>query len=290
MGRRIVLLTVFIAVLAGTVSPASASSKTCGIGDFVTGCSVGGSVGEGEATLHGSLSQPGSPGSSGGSGSGGSGGGGAGGGGNGGGGANVDAPDTLLERCNYFISLRCQLDSGRPRGETAPPTAAPTPPTRPITINDIASFRPAPGVQYMQPDGWTVPGLHTNFYAVVGTQVVDGTLLGQPASVRFTPVAYHWNYGDGSSATLGTAGSTWQSLGVAEFDATPTSHVYDVEGEYVIRLTIDFAVEYRFAGGHFIPLSGRIPLPANELRITVGGAKTVLVEQDCAVNPAGPGC
>ena len=73
-------------------------------------------------------------------------------------------------------------------------------------------------------------------------------------------------------------------------DRTPTSHVFAREGDYTIRLVIDFAAEYRFAGSPFYPISGVIPLRANDLRITVDDATTVLVERDCAANPAGPGC
>jgi hypothetical protein len=161
---------------------------------------------------------------------------------------------------------------------------------RPITLSDIASFRPHPGVQHMQPDGWTVPGLQTNFYAVTGVHIVHGTLLGDAAAVRFTPVAFHWAYGDGKSATRSTKGGTWHALGVHEFDKTPTSHVYRRDGTYTIRLTIDFAAEYQFAGSPFYPIPGVLPLAANDLHITVDGAKTVLVEHDCAANPNGPGC
>jgi hypothetical protein len=142
----------------------------------------------------------------------------------------------------------------------------------------------------MQPDGWMVPGLDANFYAVTAPHVVDGTLLGQPASVRFTPVAFHWTYGDGTAATLPTKGATWEALGIPEFSRTPTSHIYAREGRYTIRLTIDFAAEYRFAGSPYYPIVGVIPLPANDLHVTVDGAKTVLVEHDCAANPSGPGC
>jgi len=162
--------------------------------------------------------------------------------------------------------------------------------TGPVTLSDIASFRPRPGVQYMQPDGWMVPGLDANFYAVTSQHVVDGTLLGQPASVRFTPVAFHWTYGDGTSATRSTKGATWEALGIPEFGPTPTSHVYTTEGQYTIRLTIDFSAEYRFAGSSYYPIDGILPLPANDLHVTVDGAKTVLVEHDCATNPHGPGC
>jgi hypothetical protein len=157
-------------------------------------------------------------------------------------------------------------------------------------LRDIAAFRPTPGVQHMEPDGWVVAGLDANFYSVVGQEFVNGTLLGQPATVRFTPVRWHWNYGDGSAAVRATKGSTWAAQGLHDFDPTATSHVYKAEGEYVIHLSIDFRAEYRFGASAFVPISGTINLPANDLRVTVTGAKTVLVDHDCVANPAGPGC
>ncbi len=142
----------------------------------------------------------------------------------------------------------------------------------------------------MEPDGWTVAGLDTNFYAITGTHVVNGTLLGRPADVRFTPRSYLWAYGDGTSATKATMGGTWAAQGIAEFEPTPTSHVYDQLGDYTITLSIVFTAEYRFAGGPWRPVVGAITLPANDLYLRVGTAKTVLVERDCRQNPAGPGC
>lgn len=159
-----------------------------------------------------------------------------------------------------------------------------------ITISDIATFAPTPGRQQMEPDGWTVAGLDTNFYAITGAHVVNGTLLGRPADVRFTPVSYRWAYGDGTSATKSTGGGTWAAQGIREFDPTPTSHVYEQLGDYTITLSIVFAAEYRFAGGPWRPVVGTITLPANDLHIRVGTAKTVLVEHDCLANPSGPGC
>lgn len=159
-----------------------------------------------------------------------------------------------------------------------------------VTLADIARFRPAPGIQRMEPDGWVVVGLPANVYSIVGTQIVAGELLGQSADVRFTPVAWQWNYGDGAAATLPTRGGTWAALGLREFDATPTSHSYQRAGSYTIRLSIVYRAEYRIAGGPFTPIAGTITLPANELHITASGAKTVLVDRDCTVAPRGPGC
>ena len=162
--------------------------------------------------------------------------------------------------------------------------------TSPVTLADLVNFRPTPGVDHMEPNGWMIVGLDTNFYAVVGSQVKTGLLLGQQASVRFTPVRYHWAYGDGHAATLSTKGSTWAAQGVHEFDRTPTSHVYAKAGTYTIDLSIDFAAEYQYAGGGWVPIAGTITVPANRLTATAGAAKTVLVERDCTVPPSGPGC
>ena len=112
----------------------------------------------------------------------------------------------------------------------------------------------------------------------------------RPADVRFTPTTYLWAYGDGTTSTKSTPGGTWAAQGIAEFEPTPTSHVYEQLGDYTITLSIVFAAEYRFAGGPWRPVVGTITLPANDLHIRVGTAKTVLVEHDCLANPAGPGC
>jgi hypothetical protein len=187
-----------------------------------------------------------------------------------------------------------------PGGETSPDPAPPGPTvdrpdytvTLPVTLSDLARFRPDPGTDHMQPDGWTIVGLSTNFYARAAQQVKTGTLLDEPASVRFTPVRYAWTYGDGGTRTTSTAGGTWSALGLHEFDATPTSHVYRAPGTYYIDLTIGFAPEYRFASGtDWIPVAGLVWVPANRLVVVAAaGAKTVLVQDECTINPFGPGC
>jgi hypothetical protein len=163
-------------------------------------------------------------------------------------------------------------------------------PGGPITVLDLVNFTPVAGIDQMEPNGWAVVGLDTNFFATAAVHVEQGFLLGQQASVRFTPVAYHWAYGDGGTANRRTGGSTWAAQGLAEFDHTATSHVYQKAGDYNITLTVEFGAEYQIAGGPWAGISGTVPSPANELRITAGKTKTVLVEQDCHLNPSGPGC
>lgn len=142
----------------------------------------------------------------------------------------------------------------------------------------------------MEPDGWTIVGLDTNFYLDSGAHLVAGTLLGQPATVQFTPVAYRWDYGDGAIVTRTTGGGTWKALGIHEFDPTPTSHVYAAAGTYTVRLTVSYAAEFQVGGSPFIPVVGRLSVPVNDLVVSVGSATTVLVAQDCGARPDGPGC
>lgn len=194
--------------------------------------------------------------------------------------ASPDAPTTPNDRlsdCANPASTTCL----RPHVATV---------TNPITLNDIASFRPDPAVDHMEPNGWTVAGLDTNFFATGRAQVKNGTLLDQPASVRFTPVEWNWAYGDGTAASRPDPGASWAAQGVHEFDPTGTSHVYTAYGTYYVDLDVDYAAEYRFAGGPWVPISGVLTVPANRLTITVGDAKTVLVERECTRNAAGPGC
>jgi len=162
--------------------------------------------------------------------------------------------------------------------------------TAPITLADLVNFRPIAGMDHMEPNGWMVVGLDTNFFATVESGVQTGLLLNLPASVRFTAERYRWSYGDGTSATRTTRGASWAASGVQEFDRTATSHVYRTAGAYSIDLAIDFSAAYQYAGGPWIPISGTIPVAANRLVAAAGGANTVLVGRDCAQRPSGPGC
>jgi hypothetical protein len=278
MDRKEFLLVagvVSVLLLAGEVDAAlGASDSGCANAQILAGScnSVGGEIKDGGVTLTGNENSGGSsgPGSQPGGGQDSGAGAGAGGGSNSAGGGDGGVPPVVPApplRDGYGVTV-----------------------TAPVTLSDIASFRPVPGTDHMQPNGWTIIGLSTNFYAVAAVQVQDGTLLGRAASVRFTPRSYHWAYGDGLAATRAIPGGTWRAQGIREFDPTPTSHVFTKRGSYTITLVIDFGAEYRYDGGVWTPIAGVIPLPANPLSITVGDAKTVLVAHDCGSNPRGPGC
>jgi hypothetical protein len=260
MAWRLVLLAALVGMAIATVpTSAAASDGDCGRAGAIAGCpNVSGTATDNVVVLEGSDGGEGRSNES-----------------------TTTAPPNWFD---YSVLIGCV--TARDVEECVEDAAA----AEPITIRDIASFIPTPGRQQMEPDGWTVAGLDTNFYAITQQHVVPGTLLGRPADVRFTPTAFHWNYGDGTAATKPTKGGTWAALGLEEFEPTPTSHVYEQLGDYTITLSITFAAEYRFDGSAWRAVVGTITLPANDLHLRVGTAKTVLVEDDCLANPSGPGC
>ena len=164
-----------------------------------------------------------------------------------------------------------------------------TPPTL-VTMSDIASFRPTVGGNHMEPNGWIVVGLPTNFYSDSSAQVVNGTLLGLPASVRFTARSWNWSYGDGASKSSPTPGASWAAQNLAEFESTSTSHVFVNPGTYTIDLSVEYSAEYQFGNRGWVPIDGSLVVPTNRIVATAGDAKTVLVNRDCNDNSEGPGC
>ncbi len=162
--------------------------------------------------------------------------------------------------------------------------------TAPVTLADIANFRPTPATDSMEPRGWAVVGLPANFFGSSGSQVHDGTLFGAAASVRFTPVSWSWDYGDDTSAARGTSGASWASLGIREFDATPTSHTFRRPGDYTISLTIRYTAEYRVASSGWIAIAGTLPMKANDLTVSATSAQTVLVKDACLHDQRQRGC
>lgn len=265
VGVRVSAVALLVAVILLPGAPVYAAECTAQEIQ-TTGCpNVSGGLGDGKAVLDGSIGIPGSSGQEG--------------SGSDGDGGSAD-PKT---RCVHILNGRC-LSPTRGHPDRAPDAVAP------VTLNDIASFRPTAGLDSMEPVGWTIVGLHTNFFASRATEVVDGELLGRPASVRFTPVLWTWDYGDGSSATFVTPGASWAATGTREFDPTVTSHVYSALGTYGVALTIDVVADYSFDGQAWVEIDGTLAVPANPLSVSVNEARTVLVAQECSRNPGGPGC
>jgi len=198
-----------------------------------------------------------------------------------------------VERCVAQGDIAADCTAARPGAPSAPPPAEAAPGTPGITIRDVASFRPELATLSSEPNGWAVRGLDANILATGGSSVRTGELFGVVAEVRFTPVAYLFDYGDGSAPlSTSTPGSTWAALGLDEFDPTPTSHVYTASGTYTVSLLVDYAAEYRIGGsGAFTPIPGTLAIPSAPIDIVVAdSAATALVDRDCTSDPRGPGC
>lgn len=174
-------------------------------------------------------------------------------------------------------------------GDPTPDPETPAPAVT-VTLRDIASFRPAKPENTMEPGGWAVEDLPANFVAGASVEVVSGTLLGQPADVRFTPVGYRWAHSDGAVVEGGDPGQTWEALGVHEFAETGTSHAYAESGEFTVTLEVVLAAEYRFAGSPWRSIAGTLAVQSDPQRVLVGEFDTVLTQGDCRTYPDSPGC
>lgn len=187
-----------------------------------------------------------------------------------------------LDVCSPTNPTDCTFTGAEPE---PPPAGEPA-----VTLRDIALFRPAAPSNGMEPDGWGVVGLPTNFVAEASVQTLSGTLLGRSADVRFHPVAYRWTHSDGAVVQSSVPGSTWEELAQAEFTATETSHIYATSGEHMAELAVVYVAEYRFDGSAWRWIDGTLTVAGEPRTVLVGEFDTVLVTGDCTVAPDGPGC
>ncbi|WP_341934239.1 hypothetical protein MRBLWO14_003388 [Microbacterium sp. LWO14-1.2] len=183
-------------------------------------------------------------------------------------------------------TTRC-ADLLRPTAELPTPGPAPAAPT--VTIADLQQFAPPVTSATVEPGGIGVAGLPANFSVAASTHTVAGSLLGLPVLARFTPVAYEYSYGDGTSASLTTPGRSWADLGQAQFTPTPTSHVYRLRGVYFADVDVRYTAEVDLGGG-WMPVTGEVRTDGPPQRIRVLEARTALVAHTCTERRDAPGC
>ena len=158
-----------------------------------------------------------------------------------------------------------------------------------VTLADLASFRPAVPALGGEPAGFGVVGMPTNFVAAASTQDVQGTLLGYPVTVRFTPEAFVFAYGDGETLRSASGGASWEASGSPQFAPTGTSHVYGERGTYATSVTIEYAAAVNFGVGWRV-VDGVVTARSADYPVQVVEARTALVDLTCIENPTGPGC
>ncbi|RNE59043.1 hypothetical protein EEJ31_11585 [Cryobacterium tepidiphilum] len=159
-----------------------------------------------------------------------------------------------------------------------------------VRISDLVNFVPEQPTTTMEPEGWAVVGLPVNLVAEASAHTRSGMLLGYEAQVRFTPVRFEWDYGDGTQRSTSTGGATWADLGLPEFSETPTSHVFDSRGTWTVSVTVEYAADYRFADEPWQRIGGTLAVSSTPLTAVSLDARTVLVGGDCVSAPGGPGC
>ncbi|MBF4638889.1 hypothetical protein [Clavibacter michiganensis] len=207
--------------------------------------------------------------------------------------ADVDVPCTPSAR----LSGGGQCSDGQ--HAFLPPARGPSKPADPVpvvaavpavSLADVAQFVPRDASIRSQPNGWAIVGAPVNLFTDATPQVVDGVLLGRPAQVRFVPVSFAWDHGDGTSTTVVGPGASWRELGQQDFTPTDTSHVYESVGDRQVSLTISYSPAYRFDGGGWQQIAGTLPVQVGPVTIRVLQGSTVLVGGACGERNAGPGC
>ncbi|GAA5030547.1 hypothetical protein ACFQRL_08635 [Microbacterium fluvii] len=158
-----------------------------------------------------------------------------------------------------------------------------------VTLEDLASFVPDRPTLVGEPEGFGVVGMPTNLVAAASEQHLTGEILDWPVTVRFTPVAFVFAHGDGTSARSASGGSSWQALGQGQLTPTATSHVYRERGTYTASVTVEFAPYVDFGGG-WVRVPGVVTATTGGYGIRVVELHTALVDKTCLENPTGPGC
>ncbi len=159
-----------------------------------------------------------------------------------------------------------------------------------VTVSDLASFRPATPRLTGEPAGFAVVGMPANLVAAAPVQSIPGTLLDWDVTVRFTPIAYEFDYGDGTTEIRATGGATWAQLGQAQLTPTPTSHVYRERGAYSVSVTVRYAAAVDFGTGTWRPVPGYVTATSGGYGVQALEARSALVDRTCVEDPDGPGC
>ena len=212
-------------------------------------------------------------------------------------GANVRSPGTPGDSGGGRGSAPGAPGSGGGQAPAAPPCVSAL--CRPgysviglpdVTAADLASFVPAAPTLTGEPLGLGVAGMPTNLVAAASTQLQSGPLLGYDVTVRFRPVAYRFDHGDGSGASHRVGGATWASLGLPDYTATATSHTYAAPGIYRVTAAVVYEAHVDFGSGAWRPVEGSVTSSATGYDVRVVEVRSALVARTCLEDPAGPAC
>ncbi len=159
-----------------------------------------------------------------------------------------------------------------------------------VSVADLVSFRPHAAAVSGEPAGVGVVGMPTNIVAAASAHDLRGELLGYPVMVRFVPQAYVFDFGDGTTVTSVTGGTSWAALRQAEFTPTATSHNYGARGNYRVTISVLYGAAVLFDDTHWRQVNGQVRSAVAGYDVRVVTANTALVDKTCIERPRGPGC
>lgn len=165
-------------------------------------------------------------------------------------------------------------------GWTCPQDALPA-----FTQTDLRRLPLSPSVLHVQPSGAEVlVNKPTIVFTDAAPQVFVTDLAGAQIEVEAQPVAFAWDFGDGSAPITTTSpGHPYPDHDVA--------YPYPGPGTYVITLTTQFSARYRVVGTTlWMPVDGTAVTTTTTDPITAIEVSAHLVSEDCIANPAGPYC
>ena len=140
-----------------------------------------------------------------------------------------------------------------------------------FTVEDFRRLPlPAATSSVEPPGGDVLINIETNVYAGATPVTIPTDVLGQPVTVRATPVSYTWDFGDG-----GGVGPT--SDPGAPYPSLRNAHVYTAPGDYAVTLTTTYAGEFSVAGGPYLPIDGTAEVTSPAQAVTAHSATTELV-------------
>jgi len=155
-------------------------------------------------------------------------------------------------------------------GGSATPTAPPLPPSPAEAVAETPLPRPTFD---WNPNGLGLTGLASWFWVgnISGPVTAVSSVRGYTVVTTAHPVAYHWYFGDGSSAEANSPGSA--------LDPSVT-HIYQAKGVYTLELIVAWQGEYTFSGDG-VPLQtvqlGTVDGPTATTPYAVQEIRSVLV-------------
>lgn len=152
------------------------------------------------------------------------------------------------------------LDPGQDPGREVPA----------LTVRDLARLPLPAGALHLEPAaGDVLVRVPLNVYARASAHTYDVQVLGQAVQVRVRPVAYRWDFGDGTRVTTSDAGAPYPALQV--------THTYPAPGRFAVSVATGYTGRFSVQGGPWVPVEGMVWVEGDPVTRDVVQAEARLV-------------